>query len=155
MCDCNHALSSLFSTEGQEESTPKTQSEDASDGDPTVAPGEDAPGKVMEIDLSTTIALTELSQRATEAYTEGPTVEENPSGGSENSSVGSTFIPGEFDQPAGSGMMPPNSAEEGASPTAPVGQPEETQPVTENEREIDIMEPEGERKKNTGYKINI
>lgn len=134
-------------TEGQEESTPKTQPEDASDsesGDPTVAPGEDALVEVMEITPSATTIATELSPEEPEASTEGPSVEGNPSGGSENGSVGSAFTPAVFDQPTGSGMQPTVSEEEEASPTAPVGKPEETQLPTENEQQNAEIQPDGD-----------
>ncbi len=142
-------------TEGQEESTQKPQPEDASDsesGDPTVAPGEDTVMEVMEIAPSATATATVLSLEEPEASTEGPAVEGNNSEGSENGSVGSTFTPGAFDQPNGSGMLPDE-----ASPTAPVGEPEETQLPTENEQANEKIKPDGddartERKKNTSKK---
>ncbi|XP_070686653.1 CD44 antigen [Pempheris klunzingeri] len=128
----------------QEESTPKTQPEDGSDGDggdPTVVPGDDALVELMESIPSITAAPTELHPGDSEASTEGPVMDEN-FGGSENSSVGSTFTPGEFDQSAGSGMLPPLSEDDSVSPTAPVGQPAETQPATENEQQNETMEPD-------------
>ncbi|XP_031139106.1 CD44 antigen [Sander lucioperca] len=109
--------------EGQEETTPTTRHEDASGSegvDHTVAPGEDALEHVME----TTTALTSVEL---EASTELPAGEEN-------------HFEREFDQPTGSGMIPP---EEGASPTAPVGEPDERQPPTENEKQKGEMEPNG------------
>ncbi|XP_044049243.1 CD44 antigen [Siniperca chuatsi] len=124
-------------TQGQEVTTPNTQSDDASDSEGGVAPAKDAPGVA-------TTTPTELSPEEPKAFTEGPVVEENPSRGSENSSVGFTFTPGEFDQPTGSGMLPSVSEEEGASPMAPVGEPEETQPPTDNERQNERIEPDGD-----------
>lgn len=139
--------------EGHDESTQKAQPDDATDDDPMVVRGEDTHTEVMEITTSAMISATELNPG--DASTEGRAVEENPFGGSENGSVGSTFTPGEFDQSAGSGMLPPHSGEEGAaSPTAPVGEPEETQPATDNERQNETTEPDAEdaspeRKTNT------
>lgn len=123
----------------QEETTPKAQPQD--DGEPIIPSAATTP--------------TELSPGEPEASTEAPAVEGNPFEGHENGAVGSTFTPGEFDQPTGSGMLPP-IAEEGASPTASVGEPEETQ---ENEQQNKTTEPEGddgrtERKKKTQAKIH-
>lgn len=70
-----------------------------------------------------------------EASTEGPAVEGTPSGGNENNTLSIAFSPRDFDLPAGSGMLPPSPEEEGASPTASVGEPEETQAVTESQNE--------------------
>lgn len=124
------------------ESHAATQPEDAPDGDrggPTLTPGEDSLGEVMEI----TTTLTELSPGEAEATTEDPSVEENSFRGSENGTVGPTFTPVEYDQPTGSGMQPPLSEEEAASPTASVGEPEESQhSTTENQREEEHIEPE-------------
>ncbi|XP_070764175.1 CD44 antigen [Enoplosus armatus] len=130
--------------EGQEETAQPEDASDSESGDPTVATGEDALGGVIEITQSATTTPTDLSPEEPEASTEGPSVEGNPSGGSENGSVGFTFPPGEFDQPTGSGMMPPLSEEEGASPTAPVGEPQETQPPTENEPQTERIDPVGD-----------
>ncbi|KAM6926695.1 CD44 antigen-like [Lycodopsis pacificus] len=97
--------------EGHEETTPKNQSEDASGsegGDTTVA----------------TATLRELSVDEPDAATE-----ENPSGGSENS----TFTPRELDQPTGSGMGTTLSGEEEAY----VGEPEKTQPPIDHEQQPD------------------
>ncbi|KAF1387026.1 hypothetical protein PFLUV_G00101000 [Perca fluviatilis] len=112
--------------EGQEETTPTTRHEDASGSegvDPTVAPGED---------VFVTEATTAFTSVEPEASTELPAGEEIPFEGSVN--------PGEVDVPAGSGMTP---SEEGASPTAPFGEPDETQPTTENVKHKGEMEPNG------------
>ncbi|XP_044213417.1 CD44 antigen [Thunnus albacares] len=106
-----------------------TQPEDASDGDganPTLTPGENFLGEVTS---SATITPMELSPE--EASTEGPTREEI-FGGSEKSTAGPVFTPTVYDQPNGSGMQPSLSEEEAASPTAPVGKPEERQDMDEN-----------------------
>lgn len=126
----------------QEETTPKAQPQDDGEGgDVTVAPGEDALEGVTL--LLTTIPI-ELIPEEPEASTEGPSVEEYPFGGSANGTLIPTFTPGEF-EPTGSGMLPTLFPERGeASPTAPVGEPEETQPTTENERHNEAAEPEGE-----------
>ncbi|XP_042352024.1 CD44 antigen-like [Plectropomus leopardus] len=122
--------------EGQEETTPKTRHEDSSGsdgGDTTLTPG--------HLTLPATTVNTEISVDEPESSTEGPAVEENPFGGSENGSMGSTFMPEEFDQPAGSGMQP---EEETVSPTAPVGEPEEAPPATENELEEEKKRHDGD-----------
>ncbi|XP_070829149.1 CD44 antigen [Chaetodon trifascialis] len=127
--------------EGQEETTPKPGPQD--DGDnATAAPAEDALGEVIVTPSSTAVPI-ELSPQDPEASTQDPAGEETPFGRRDNSTVG--FIPGEFDQPTGSGMLPTLSEEEGASPTAPVGEPEATQPATENEQQNETAEPEGDR----------
>ena len=111
------------------------------DGDganPTLTPGEESLGEVTELNSSAAITPTELSSE--EASTEGPTMEENPFGGSENSTAGSIFTPRVYDQTTGSGMQPSLPEEETTSPTAPVGQPEETQHIPENEGEDDNTE---------------
>lgn len=120
----------------QEETTLKAQPQD--DGEPIIP--------------SAATTHTELSPGEPEASTEAPFE------GHENGAVGSTFTPGEFDQPTSSGMLPP-IAEEGASPTASVGEPEETQSMAENEQQNKTTEPEGddgrtERKKKTQAKIH-
>ncbi|XP_049929707.1 CD44 antigen-like [Epinephelus moara] len=127
--------------EDQEETTPKTRPEDASgsEGSDPTAYHED----MMETTPSATTVAIKLSVDEPEASTEGPGVEENPSGGSENGSVGSTFTPGEFDQSTGSGMQP--HEEEGPAPTmTPVGKEEETQPPSEMEPEKGKKEPDRE-----------
>ncbi|XP_031713922.1 CD44 antigen [Anarrhichthys ocellatus] len=118
------------SAEGQEETIPKTRPEDASGsegGEPTVAAGENALGDVIKITPSATATLT---------------------------SVGSTFIPSEFDNPAGSGVSPTLPEEEEASPMEPVGEPEKTQPPIENEQQPDgedaITEPPQQRPNGKG-----
>uniref|UniRef100_UPI0037E84A03 CD44 antigen n=1 Tax=Semicossyphus pulcher TaxID=241346 RepID=UPI0037E84A03 len=120
--------------EGHEESTPKAQPEDASDSegaDTTVSPGEDAFRDAMEITPSAATIPSELSPG--EASTGDPAAKEN-------GSVGPTFTPGHFEQPAGSGMLP-----EGASPTAPVGESEEAHATTENGGHAMGAEGEGSR----------
>lgn len=129
----------------QEETTPKAQSQDD--------------GEVIKIPSAATTP-TELSPEDPEASTEAPAVEGNPFEGHENGTVGSTFTPGEFDQPTGSGMLPP-IAEEGASPTASIGEPEETQSVAENEQQNKTTGPEGDdgrterKKKHKQKSINM
>ncbi|XP_032380533.1 CD44 antigen [Etheostoma spectabile] len=134
--DCNNTFNRLdpkghlpsdAPAEGQEETTPKTQHEDASGSegvDPTKAIEEGT-----EITLSSTTAL---SLEEPQASTELPPGEETPFEGSENGT-------GAFDQPTGSGMMPP---EEEASPT--VAEPDETQPPTANEKLKGKMDPDGD-----------
>ncbi|AWP08699.1 putative CD44 antigen-like [Scophthalmus maximus] len=68
----------------------------------------------------------------------------DPLGGSENSTGGINFTLGELDQPTGSGMAPRLSEEEGASPTAPVGEPVETQPPIDVEGRIGDVETVGD-----------
>ncbi|XP_059192102.1 lymphatic vessel endothelial hyaluronic acid receptor 1 [Centropristis striata] len=118
-----------------EDTTPKARTEDASGGeggDTTVSPGEDAVGDVIEFTPTVTTPLTEVSDRDdSDAFTEVTFVETNPFGERENSSVGSTFTPGQYDQPAGSGMMPTHYEEETVTPMAPDGEPEETHLPTE------------------------
>ncbi|XP_076588745.1 uncharacterized protein cd44b [Chaetodon auriga] len=126
--------------EGQEDPTPKPHPQD-NGANATAAPAEDALGEVI-VTLSSTAIPAELSPEDPEASTQDPAGEETPFGRSDNSTVG--FTPGEFDQPTGSGMLPPLSEEEGASPTAPVGEPEATQPATENEQQNETTEPEGD-----------
>ncbi|KAK9516894.1 hypothetical protein VZT92_024802 [Zoarces viviparus] len=140
--------------EGQEGTTPNTRPEDASGsegGDPTVAAGEDALGDGIKMTPSATATPTELSPDEPDATTEGPAVKENPFGGSERTSVGSTFTPREFDQLTGSGMGTNLSGEEEASPMAPVGEPEKTQPPIDREQQPDgdnaITEPPQQRPK--------
>lgn len=136
--------------EGQEEATAKTPPEgDSEGGNPMVATGEEV--EVIMTPSATAIP-TELTPEEPEAATEGPAVDEKHFGRSDNSTV--EFTPGEFDQPTGSGMLPPLSEEDGASPMAPVGEPEAAQPTTENEQQNETIEPEGdygrtERKKST------
>ncbi|XP_062276930.1 CD44 antigen isoform X1 [Scomber scombrus] len=127
------------SAEGQ-----ATQFEDASDsdgGNPTLVPREVSPGEVIELTPSATTMPKELIPQEAEDAMEDPTVGGRSSGGSENGTVGSTFTPKVFDQPTGSGMQPPTSEEEAASPTAPVGESEETQHTTENLPEDGTTEP--------------
>ncbi|CAB1420183.1 unnamed protein product [Pleuronectes platessa] len=62
-------------------------------------------------------------------------VDHNPSGGSENSTGGYIIPLEDLDQPTGSGMTPGHSEEEGASPTAPVGETEKPQAPSGNEEE--------------------
>lgn len=119
--------------EAKSEPTPKTPPSDASgndDGDTTVTPAEDG-SLEKEFTPTATDKPTEMS-----AENPKPTTlanDEIPLGGGEKTSVVSTVT--EFDQPTGSGMMPPSSEEDKdqTSPTAPVGEPVETQPPTESE----------------------
>ncbi|XP_029290540.1 CD44 antigen [Cottoperca gobio] len=105
--------------EGQEVNT---RPEDASGSDPTPAPGKE----VIESTLSATTPFIELSLYEPEATTEDTAEEETDN---------VTLTPGEFDQSTGSGMMPSVSGEVDASSTAPVGEPEQKQPTTENEQQ--------------------
>ncbi|XP_022610362.1 lymphatic vessel endothelial hyaluronic acid receptor 1-like [Seriola dumerili] len=109
--------------EVEPEPTAKPQPSDASDSevvDTTVATVEDDSG---------TSPPTEMNAENPEVTTLA--IDEIPFGGNEKSSVTSTVT--EFDQPNGSGMMPPSSEEDRAFPTVPVGEPVETQPPTEKE----------------------
>ncbi|XP_037622685.1 CD44 antigen [Sebastes umbrosus] len=115
--------------ENQEETTLKTQPDDASGGeggDTTVTPEEDE----TETTPPATTSLTTLDDLDA---TNGPTVEEDTLGGSDSSSVASTFTPAELDQPTGSGMMPTGPEEETDSPVAPVGEPEKRAPTAEDD----------------------
>nr|XP_046249942.1 CD44 antigen [Scatophagus argus]XP_046249943.1 CD44 antigen [Scatophagus argus]XP_046249944.1 CD44 antigen [Scatophagus argus] len=91
---------------------------DGEDGDPTVAPEKDM--------IITPSGTTKQSPEGPEGSMEG-----------ENSTTVPAFIPGDFDQPTGSGMRPPHPDEEGVSPTTPVGQPEKTQTDSKNEQPIE------------------
>ncbi|KAF7659781.1 hypothetical protein LDENG_00293140 [Lucifuga dentata] len=82
----------------------------------------EAHGKMTEMTPPASAAPREQEPEETEAPTE-----KDKSGG-----VESTFTPGVVEL-EGSGMQPPLSREEGASTTAPVGEPEETQSSSENE----------------------
>ncbi len=128
--------------EDQEETTPKALPPHESEGgDITVAPGEAASGEVM-----TTPSIidnpTELILEEPEASTEGPTLEENPFGGSDNITVRPTYTFGEF-EPTGSGMLPTSPEREEASPTAPVGEPEEPQSATEKDEKAEPEDDDG------------
>ncbi|XP_039990123.1 uncharacterized protein cd44b [Xiphias gladius] len=128
------------------ESTPNTQHRGASDrddGHPTLAPGEDATGEMNEFNPSGITMPAEVSAEDQKASTLDP-ADINPFGGSKNSSVGSSFTPGEFDHPTGSGMLPPLLHEEGISPTVSVGEPVETQHPSENEQPSDKPGPVGD-----------
>ncbi|XP_034391562.1 uncharacterized protein cd44b isoform X2 [Cyclopterus lumpus] len=111
------------------------ETSDSEVGDPMVATGEEALGDVTKMTPS---ANTTLSPDKPDAATEGPAVEENTVGETENSNVGSTFTPREFD--IGSGMMPRFFEEEETSPT--VGEPDETQPPTDDEPQKGKIEPD-------------
>ena len=103
-----------------ESSTPSDiQDTTSAEGQVTQSEDSDGDGGNPTLDPSTTEA---------EDATEGG----RSSGGSENGIVGSTFTTGVFDPPTGSGMQPSHSEEETASPTAPVGEPEETHHTIEN-----------------------
>ncbi|KAL7402555.1 hypothetical protein ABVT39_016749 [Epinephelus coioides] len=133
--------------EDQEETTPKTRPEDASgsEGSDPTAYHED----MMETTTLATTVVIEPSVDEPEASTEGYSVEENPSGGSGNGSVGSTFAPGELDQTTGSGMQP--HEEEGPTPTTTTGgKPEETLPP----REEGKKEPDGETARKETPRMN-
>lgn len=112
--------------EGEAEPTPKTHSNDTyggEDGDPTAHRD-----GILEVTLPFTITPTKVSAKS-------PTT---------NFASGEKIVTiGEFDLSTGSGMQPPSSEEEGASPTAPVGEPMETQPPTENEKQDEIIESVG------------
>ncbi|XP_056242652.1 aggrecan core protein [Seriola aureovittata] len=117
--------------EAEPEPTAKTQPTDASDSevvDTTVATVEDD-SLVREFAPPGTNPPTEMSAENPQLTTLA--IDEIPFGGDEKSSVTSTVT--EFDQPAGSGMMPSSSEEDRASTTAPVGEPAETQPPTDTE----------------------
>ncbi|KAM9352403.1 CD44 antigen-like [Symphorus nematophorus] len=148
-CDEAFQKSDSFSSdepaEDQEVATTKAQPQDSTEGgDPTAVPGGDA--HIEVIMTSATTISTELSPEEPESSTEGPTVDDNHFGQSENSSAEAAFPP-DFDQTTGSGMMPTPSEEEGrVPPTAPVGETEETQATTEsteNMQQPEPSEPEG------------
>ncbi|GAA6217606.1 neurocan core protein-like isoform X1 [Lates japonicus] len=130
--NCSKAFSSYTNlasdapAEGEAEPTPKTHPNDTyggEDGDPTAE--RDA---ILEVTLPFTITPTKVSAKS-------PTT---------NLASGEKIVTiGDFDLSTGSGMQPPTSEEEGASPTAPVGEPMETQPPTENEKQDKIIEPVG------------
>ncbi|XP_034542476.1 CD44 antigen [Notolabrus celidotus] len=112
-------------TEDPEESTSKALPEDTSDSEgAAVTPGEDAFGGEMGTTPSASITPSELSPGEPEASTGDPAAEEN-------TNMGSTFTPGEFDHHAGSGMLP-----EGATPTAQAG--------AESDGQTETTEAEGE-----------
>ncbi|XP_071359358.1 CD44 antigen [Trachinotus anak] len=116
------------------ETTQKIQPTDPSDsesGDLTVAPVEDSSEREFPPPgINTPTEMSAENPKATTSATD-----EIPSGGSENT----PFTPGELDQ-AGSGILPPNFDEAGASPTAPVGEPGETQTPTKNEHNEGTVE---------------
>ncbi|XP_041652128.1 CD44 antigen [Cheilinus undulatus] len=125
-----HAPSDEPVTEDQGDSSPS----DSEGADTTAAPGEDAIGGGLETTPSGTFEVTtEAGPGESQTFTGDPTAEEN-------SRMGSTFTPAEFDQSAGSGMLP-----EGASPTAPVGGPEEKQATTQSDGESMGAEGEGSK----------
>ncbi|XP_029953156.1 CD44 antigen [Salarias fasciatus] len=144
-CDNLFSLNGLFPSDesddnNTEPTTPNPQPEGGAADEgrhPTAVPGED--GHMAELDLTPAPTTAAMTQRPgePEAPSEGPTTRGNPF------TVGPTFTAAEFDQTAGSGMLPPQSEEEEASPTASGGAPEETQapPVTEPHHEKG--EPEG------------
>ncbi|XP_038562630.1 CD44 antigen isoform X2 [Micropterus salmoides] len=118
------------SAEGQEETTPKAQPEDASDsegGDPTVVSSKDP---FME---TTPLATTNPEEPEHSVNV----LDEITSGGSENNSEGFTFTTRELDQPTGSGMVPPSVDNVVASPTAPVGEvePKRQDAITESPKQ--------------------
>lgn len=121
-----------------EEPTSKTQPQDD--------------GELITTPLPAT-APSDLSPVEPDAPTYGPAVEGNPFEEDEYDTMRFTATPGEYDLPTGSGMLPPLPDEDVASPTASVGEPEETQPNAENEQQNKTAEPEGdddrtERKRN-------
>ncbi|XP_022045660.2 CD44 antigen [Acanthochromis polyacanthus] len=130
------------------ETIPTSQPEDATEseaGHATAAPGEGAAGEKEEAATpSATGVTTELWTREPEDPKKDLPVEEDPFGRGENSSMGPIFPTGDFDPPAGSGMQPPVSGDDGISPTAPVGATEETQPSIVNERPDEKVESDGD-----------
>lgn len=140
--------------EAKPEPTSKTPPADASgndDGDTSVTPAEDG-SLEKEFTLTATNKPTEMGAENPKATTLAN--DDIPLGGSEKTSVVSTVT--EFDLPTGSGMMPPSSEEDKASPTAPVGEPGEAQPPTETElqggEEPDEADSPSECKKNSCHK---
>lgn len=87
------------------------------------------------------------------AYTGAPAKEGNPFEEGENGTMG--FTPGEFDQPTGSGMLPPHLREEVTAPTVPVGEPEEAQTTRGSEEEHVTMEPEDNNDNTQGKKKTV
>lgn len=123
------------STTGEEEA-PKTPAE-APDGDPTATPGEGSFVGVMEMTRTATTAPSE--PETPQGAVDKTTWEDSSFRG------GFSFAPRQFDQTTGSGMQPALSEEEAVAPTAPVGEPEETQPPTEhNGGEEKIQTHDGE-----------
>lgn len=80
--------------------------------------------------------------------TGAPVKEGNSFEESENGTVGLIFTTGEFDQPTGSGMLPPHLSEEVTAPTVPVGEPEEAQTTAGSEEKHMTTEP-GDNNDNT------
>ncbi|XP_062245778.1 CD44 antigen [Platichthys flesus] len=90
-----------------------------------------------KFELTTVVANPpeEVSAEDPKAPTPDQAVDDNPSGRSENSTGGYIIPLEDLDQPTGSGMTPGHSEEEGASPTAPVGETEKPQAPSGNEEE--------------------
>ncbi|KAG7238126.1 hypothetical protein INR49_030188, partial [Caranx melampygus] len=131
--DDNAQSPTVAEGEAKSEPTPKTPPSDASgndDGDTSVTPAEDG-SLEKEFTPTATDKPTEMSAENPKATTLAN--DEIPLGGGEKTSVASTVT--EFDQPTGSGMMPPSSEEDKdqTSTTAPVGESAKTQPPTESE----------------------
>ncbi|XP_068612935.1 CD44 antigen-like [Brachionichthys hirsutus] len=95
--------------------------------DPIVAPEEEGA-------LEKTASPTQDPKEAMN-FTAGPALVEDLAEHSKNH-TGITFSPGEVDQPAGSGMLPPLAkGEEEVSPTVPFGEPENPLPPVEKDKE--------------------
>lgn len=129
-CSAAFSLNGVLPSEKsayEEESTPA----DSEGADTTQTPGGEAFGDRLENTPSVPTAPTEVSPGESQTFTGDPTVVENRRNGS-------TLFPGEFDPPAGSGMVP-----EGVSPTAPVGESEERHATTESVRQNETPGAEG------------
>ncbi|KAM9853870.1 uncharacterized protein ACBR49_002527 [Aulostomus maculatus] len=117
-----------ISTTAEAGITSKTSPEGVSHGDPTVTPEE-----VTEVTQFASTAPVEPDEP--EAVTEWPTVFDLSFGVDEESKVWSTFTPGEFEQPAGSGMQSALSEEEAVTATTVGGESIETHQPNEYESE--------------------
>uniref|UniRef100_A0A8D3A7B2 Link domain-containing protein n=1 Tax=Scophthalmus maximus TaxID=52904 RepID=A0A8D3A7B2_SCOMX len=129
------------------EPSPKTQPKDSSDsegGFPTAAPGDGVLREMYETTTAGAAYPNDASAKDPKAPALDRGADADPLGGSENSTGGINFTLGELDQPTGSGMAPRLSEEEGASPTAPVGEPVETQPPIDVEGRIGDVETVGD-----------
>nr|XP_019934024.1 PREDICTED: CD44 antigen [Paralichthys olivaceus] len=100
--------------------------------DPSDIEGGDITAALWELTTVITTNPTELSAEDPKAPTPDRAVDENPLGGSENSTGVLPFTLEDLDQSTGSGMTPVVSEDERVSPTAPVGEPRKPQAPSEN-----------------------
>lgn len=129
------------------------QRDDSSLQTSTSIPGIQEGGELITIIL-VLIIPTDADTEEPGPPTVAPTKEGNPIEGGDGT-MGFTFTQADWDQPTGSGMLPPHLREEATTSTAFAGDPEEAQTTPGTEEEHMTTEPEDNDDNKQGKKKTV